>query len=114
MKALLTGEPTGNWHMTVGNPLNPILVIGNLICTKMDVQFGEEIGPDDFPLEMKVTYTLEHAMARDNAAIQSMFNRGAGKIYKLPDYVRAVSDYESKVDDFTGRTSSSWVGPKYI
>ena len=63
---------------------------------------------------MKVTYTLEHAMARDNAAIQSMFNRGAGKIYKLPDYVRAISDYESKVDDFTGRTSSSWVGPKYI
>ena len=64
---------------------------------------------------MKVTYTLEHAMARDNAAIQSMFNRGAGKIYKLPDYVRAISDYESKGDDFSGRIDDKfWVGPKYI
>ena len=58
--------------------------------------------PDDFPLELKVTYTIEHAMARDKAAIQSMFNRGSGRIYKLPDYIRATSDFETKVDKFTG------------
>ena len=114
IKALLTGEPVGNWHMTVGNPLNPIAVVGNLICTKMNVEWGEELGPDDFPLELKVTYTIEHGMARDKAAIQSMFNRGAGKIYKLPDYIRAVSDYETRVDNFTGRTSDSWVPSKYV
>jgi hypothetical protein len=114
MKALLTGEPVGNWHLTVGNPLNPIMVVGNLICTKMSVEWGEELGPDDFPLELKVTYTIEHGMARDKAAIQSMFNRGAGKIYKLPDYVKAVSDYETKVDNFTGRTDKAFVTPKYM
>jgi hypothetical protein len=37
MRALLTGEPVGNWHLTVGNPLNPMMVIGNLICTGMKV-----------------------------------------------------------------------------
>jgi hypothetical protein len=109
---LLTGEPTGNWHLTLGNPLNPMMVVGNLICKKMDVQWGDELGPDDFPLELKVTYTLEHAMARDKAGIQSMFNRGAGKIYKLPDYVRSVSDYESKVDNFTG--GKDWGVPPFI
>ena len=113
MKAILTGEPTGNWHMTIGNPLNPIMVVGNLICTKMDIQFAEELGPDDFPLEMKVTYTIEHAMARDKQGIQSMFNRGSGKIYKLPDYIKAVSDYETKVDNYTGRTSA-YVTPKWM
>ena len=102
MRALLTGTPVGNWHLTIGNPLNPIMVCGNLICKKMDVEFGEELGPDDFPLELKVTYTIEHAMARDKAAIQSMFNRGSGRIYKLPDYIRATSDFETKVDKFTG------------
>jgi hypothetical protein len=69
MKALLTGEPVGNWHLTVGNPLNPIIVVGNLICEKMDVQFGEELGPDDFPTELKVVYTLQHGMQRDKKAI---------------------------------------------
>lgn len=116
MKALLSGEPVGNWHLTVGNPLNPILVCGNLICSKMDVQFSDELGPDDFPVSMKVTYTIDHGMARDKAGIQSMFNRGDGKIYKLPDYVRATSDYESRVDDYTGyrNPGESWAVPQFM
>lgn len=114
MKAILTGEPVGTWHLTLGNPLNPIMVVGNLICKSMSVQFGDELGPDDFPIEMKVTYTIEHAMARDKGSIESMFNRGSGKIYKLPDYVRSSSDYESKVDAFTGRGSGNFYTPKYM
>ena len=102
MKALLSGEPVGNWHLTVGNPLNPIMVIGNLICENMKVEFNEELGPDDFPLEMKVTYQLKHGMPRDKSSIESMFNKGAGRTYVLPDFMRATSDYESKVDEYTG------------
>lgn len=104
LHAMLLGEPVGDLHLTVGNPLNPIMVIGNLICDNMQVSFGEELGPDDFPLEMNITYTLKHGMARDRAAIESMFNRGAGKIYDLPDYIKASSDYETKVDAYTGGT----------
>lgn len=110
MKALLTGEPVGNWHLTVGNPLNPMMVIGNLICTDARFEFSDELGPDDFPMEMKVTYTLKHGMARDKGGIESMFNRGMGKIYELPDFVAASSDYETKVDDFTGPNSEDWDG----
>lgn len=33
-KALLTGEPIGEWHLVVGNPYEPIEMIGNLICTE--------------------------------------------------------------------------------
>ena len=102
MKALLIGEPVGNWHLTIGNPLNPIMVVGNLICDNMKVDFGEELGPDDFPLEMKVTYSLKHAMPRDKSSIESMFNRGSGRTYVLPDFMRASSDYESRVDRYTG------------
>lgn len=118
MRALLTGEAIGNWHLTVGNPLNPIMVIGNLICSDMHVECGEELGPDDFPLELKVTYTLEHAMARDKSSIQSMFNRGNGRIYQLPDWIRASSDYESKVDNYTGPNNSNnkfgFTTPKFM
>lgn len=98
---ILIGEPVGEWHLTVGNPLNPIMVIGNLICSEMKVNWDEEIGPDDFPEGFSVEYTLEHAMARDSDAIQSMFNRGMGKFYTLPDYVRLSSEQVTYVDKFT-------------
>ena len=38
-QAFLTGEATGHWHLTIGNPLNPIAVIGNLGCTKANFEF---------------------------------------------------------------------------
>lgn len=102
MNSLLLGEPIGEWHLTVGNPLNPIAVIGNLICEKVDVECSNVLGPDDFPEDWTFTYTLQHAMPRDKGSIQSMFNRGMGKIYELPDYIKGASDFETKVDHYTG------------
>lgn len=102
MKALLTGEPVGDWHVTIGNPLNPIAMIGNLICENIEVEFGEELGPDDFPTEMKVTVNLDHGMPRDRDAIQSVFNRGMGRIYSLPDHFKGAADYETGIDEQTG------------
>lgn len=105
MHSLLTGDPVGEWHLTVGNPLNPIMVVGNLICEKMQVQWNDELGPDDFPTGLTVTYTLQHGMKRDKPAIQSMFNRGMGAIYELPDYIKSSSEYETHVDKTTGGTA---------
>ena len=106
MRSLLIGEPVGEWHVTIGNPLNPIAMIGNLICTNIEVEFGEELGPDDFPLEMKITVNLDHGMARDRDAIQSIFNRGMGRIYELPDGFLGSADKETKVDNTTGESMS--------
>lgn len=101
MKAILTGEPVGEWHITVGNPLNPIAMIGNLICEGITVEFNEELGPDDFPTEMKIKVKLTHAMARDRDAIESVFNRGMGRIYQLPDSFLGTADYQTTVDNAT-------------
>lgn len=101
MRALLIGEPVGEWHLTVGNPLNPIALIGNLICEGIEVEFGDELGPDDFPLDIKVKVNLKHGMARDKDAIQSIFNRGYGRIYSLPDNLITSSDKATHVDAYT-------------
>jgi len=97
LPALLTGNPVGEWHLTVGNPFNPVMEIGNLVCTGIDFEFGKELGPDDFPLEMIATIKLEHGMPRDKSAIESMFNRGSGKIYHLPDEYQFGSGKNSRV-----------------
>ena len=83
--ALLSGSPTGYWHVTVGNPLDPIAMMGNMAVTKTSVQFNDVLGYDDFPTEIKFTVELEHCMPRDNAAIENMFNGAKGRFYSFTD-----------------------------
>jgi hypothetical protein len=104
MRALLIGEPVGDWHLTIGNPMNPIAMIGNLICTNIEVEFNDAagLGPDDFPLEFSVIVSLEHGMPRDRDAIESMFNLGNGRIYEMPSNFIGSADTETKVTANTG------------
>lgn len=81
MRSLLTGEPVGEWHLVIGNPMNPIAMIGNLICTDVNFELGDELGNDDFPTELKISVTLKHGRPRDKGDIESMFNLGNGRMY---------------------------------
>jgi hypothetical protein len=78
---MLSGYPTGDWHLVVGNPLNPIAMIGNLVCTNVKITFGEDLGPDDFPTELKAQFTLHPGRQRHRGDFESMFNRGNGRLY---------------------------------
>jgi hypothetical protein len=88
-------------------------MIGNLICDSIEVELGDELGPDDFPLDIKVTVHLDHGMIRDKDAIQSIFNRGMGRIYDLPDKFAGSADYESRVDKYTGNQSATGSQPSF-
>jgi hypothetical protein len=80
--SLLTGAPIGEWHLVIGNPCNPIAMIGNLICDGVKIDFGEALGPDDFPTSLKAVFTLKHARDRERGEIESIFNRGDGRLYQ--------------------------------
>ena len=101
-KALLTGEPVGDWHLTIGNPLNPIAVIGNLVCDGLEIKWSNELGPDDFPIGFDAIVSLKHGLGRDRDAVESMFNRGYGRIYSLPNTFRSSADFETQIDKYTG------------
>jgi len=75
-RAAVADINTGNWHLTVGNPMNPILRIGNLIVRECKLDFGEELGPDDFPIEMKFTVKLSPSKPRDGQDLRRTFNNG--------------------------------------
>lgn len=112
-RALLTGDPVGDWHLTIGNPLNPIATIGNLICKDVRFEFSDELGPDDFPIGFKAVIQLEHGLGRDREAIESMFNRGYGRIYTLSKEFRSSADGETKVDANTGGVNTEKGRTKY-
>jgi len=81
MDSLLSGDNVGLWHVTIGNPKNPIAAMGNLILTNASVQHYGPLGIDDFPTEMKVTVTLKHARSRDAVEIGRMYTKGTNGIY---------------------------------
>lgn len=81
IRSLLTGDPVGEWHLVIGNPMNPIAMIGNLVCTNCEFEFSDDLGMDDFPSEMTVTINLKHGRPRDKGDIESMFNLGNGRMY---------------------------------
>lgn len=75
MDSLLTGEDTGEWHVTVGNPANPIIMVGNLALTKTEVSLEGALGPDDFPTKIVISCSLEPARPRDRLDMMAMFSR---------------------------------------
>jgi hypothetical protein len=93
--SLLTGDPTGQWHVTVGNPLNPIMVVGNLCLHDCSITFDGGMGIQDFPERMTAEITLKPGRPRDKAEIESMFNAGRGRFYLQPD---DVADINKTVD----------------
>jgi len=81
MRALADGRAVGEWHLMVGNPMDPVAVIGNLILKSTSIEFGEELGADDFPTEVKFKVTLDHGRPRAKQDIESIFNHGGGDMF---------------------------------
>jgi hypothetical protein len=96
IQALLSGEPTGMWHVTVGNPLNPIAMIGNLTLQDTKMKLTGPLGKDDFPTVLEVIMTLKPGRPRDKSDIESMFNCGRGRLYQQPEGLEDVLNVAGK------------------
>jgi hypothetical protein len=77
-RAILDGRAVGEWHLTIGNPMTPMIMMGNMILKNVKMELGEVLGIDDFPTEFKFTVTLGHGRPRAKQDIESMFNLGNG------------------------------------
>jgi len=80
MRSILDGRAVGEWHLMVGNPADPIAVIGNLCLKTTDITFSEELGDEDFPVSVKFSVTLDPGRPRAKQDIESMFNLGGGNL----------------------------------
>ena len=92
MDSLISGDDMGCWHLTIGNPYNPIMTIGNLILTSSTVTHSGALGVDDFPSEVKVVCTLKPARSRDSTGIARYYTKGMNGLY-LPTSRNNSSDF---------------------
>jgi hypothetical protein len=94
--AFLTGDPTGQWHLTIGNPFDPICMIGNLCLEDVQWELDTPLSRGDFPTELTVTVKLKPGRSRDSADIESMFNAGRGRLYYAPKGLDDVLNIQGK------------------
>lgn len=101
MRSFLDGRAVGEWHLTVGNPISPIAVMGNLCLMGTTMSFSDELGTDGFPTGVKFTVDLEHGRPRAKQDILSMFNLGGGDLTytKLAPPSSAYNSYGEYVDE---------------
>ncbi len=99
--ALLTGDDTGEWHVTIGNPTRPIMSAGNMILEGTEVQFSGPLNKDDFPTKLTVTCTLKPARPRDRDDVQMLF---------VPNNKERI--YSSALD-YLKKTYYGQVGPNF-
>jgi len=72
--ALTTGLPTTPWHVTVGNPLNPILSIGNVVVDQGNIKFGNEFNFNDMPTNFKVSFNIDFGRPLGRSELLEILN----------------------------------------
>lgn len=99
VNSLLSPTPVGFWHVTIGNPMHPIVQMGNMIIDDCEIQQYGPLGLDDFPTGIKVTVTLKHGKSRDTTLFEQMFHYGDYRIYSPVDSkVKDAFEVSSRIE----------------
>lgn len=97
--SLVSGTPVGEYHLTIGNPFNPIACVGNLTMQSFTIGFSDNLGFMDFPEEITLSVELKRARPCDSADWQSILQFGQGRSY-VPE--KGMLDLINKVSNSAG------------
>jgi len=107
VNTILSGDPVGLWHVTIGNPRNPIISMGNMIIANSQIEHYGPLGLDDFPTGLKVSVTLRHGHPRDMLDIEKMYTQGTAGI-GVPLSLNEYSDYISSNRYEANKLATMW------
>ena len=94
--ALMSGINTTPWHLTIGNPYSPIINIGNIYVSNVEVKLSNDLGFNDMPARIDVTVSAEFGRPLGKQELEKMFNNGYKRIYSSKD--PAVVDDSKEVN----------------
>lgn len=109
--SLLSEQPVGFWHITVGNPHHPIMSMGNMILRNTTIEHYGPLGLDDFPTGLRVVCEFERGKPRDLREIEKLYMQGNDRIYhsmntKVIDMYKAAVEYKNSNHNQTKNSSS--------
>ena len=82
--ALMTGENSTPWHLTIGNPYSPFVSLGNVVVDNVELVFNNEFAFNDMPTLLKVKVTVRLGRSLGSQEIFQMFNNGYNRTYEIP------------------------------
>jgi len=113
----LTGAPSTPWHVTIGNPLRPILSSGDMECSDVQVNLGPQLSFNDLPSYIECEFTLKSARNLGIDEIMEKLNCGSIRVHEeVPSFWNFLEDPptpnpESTSKDTTGVTASTTPDP---
>jgi hypothetical protein len=111
-RSAVGNQPTGNWHITIGNPMNPIMQMGDIVVTGATCTFNDELGPNDFPTEVKFVVSIKRTKPKDSADIRRAFDLGRTDYVDVRSggTVDQFNTYGVQSTDQTARAAGSAAG----
>jgi len=101
-----SGAPSAPWHITIGNPKNPIFSSGDMVIQNAKVKMGNTLGFNDLPTKIEVSFEIESARNLGIQEIFSKFNTGGGRQYQKSN-IRFQGDfYSGQVNAKTDSTTN--------
>ena len=79
--ALMTGENSTPWHLTLGNPYSPFVSLGNIIVEDISLNYNNEFAFNDMPTRLDVEVKIKFGRNLGAQEIFSMFNNGYKRDY---------------------------------
>jgi len=80
---LMTGGNTSStpWHITIGNPYTPWLSTNHIVVKSARIESSHELGFNDMPQWLKVTFNIQFSRALGKQEIMRMFNNSYRRTY---------------------------------
>jgi hypothetical protein len=72
---LHTGLNTTPWHLTIGNPLSPVLSLNNIIVSDLSIKAKNNFTYNDIPEEIEATISIKQSRNMGIQKISEMFFR---------------------------------------
>jgi len=97
--ALMSGINTTPWHLTIGNPYSPIINIGNVYVSNVEVKLSNDLGFNDMPARIDVNISADFGRPLGKQELEKMFNNGYKRVYskKSPGSVTETTPVSSNV-----------------
>jgi hypothetical protein len=78
----LTGQASGTYHVTIGNPKRPLFCSGDMIVKEVKISFGETLAFNDLPSRITAEFTMTNTRPLGLQEIMARFAQGQGRSYK--------------------------------
>jgi hypothetical protein len=88
--SVMTGLPSTPWHLTIGNPYNPIISINDIVIEDINLTFDNEFAFNDMPTGFKTDITVKMGRGMGAQEIFQIFNNSYQRLYNQSPPVKDI------------------------